>query len=177
MICVIGVGEKSLYRKLFKKGDSSLPENYRPIALVPVGYKVLASLIHQRLLDSGIDQFIWPSQYGFRPKRGCADALMVIRRMIDATYNANTTGLAMVFLDWAKAFDRIRSDSLLQALTIFGLPQHIVEMIGVIYESATNHKPQRSDAYGGIKTIILIQHKKCLCFIIHINKTKGTKRN
>lgn len=37
--------------------------------------------------------------------------------------------------------------------------------------------PQRSDAYGGIKTIILIQHKKCLCFVIYINKMKGTKRN
>ena len=40
---------------LFQKGGSCLPENYRPIALLPVGYKVLASLIHQRLLDSSMD--------------------------------------------------------------------------------------------------------------------------
>ena len=31
---------------LFKKGDSTLPSNYRPISLLPVGYKVVAALIH-----------------------------------------------------------------------------------------------------------------------------------
>ena len=41
---------------LFKKGDATLPENYRPISLLPTGYKVLAALIHQRLLDSGVDE-------------------------------------------------------------------------------------------------------------------------
>lgn len=41
---------------LFKKGDASLPENYRPISLFPTGYKVLASLIHQRLLAGGVDE-------------------------------------------------------------------------------------------------------------------------
>ena len=40
---------------LFKKGDNSLPENDRPISLLPIGYKVLASLIRQRLLDGGVD--------------------------------------------------------------------------------------------------------------------------
>ena len=118
---------------LFKKGDVTLPQNYRPISLLPVGYKVLATLIHQRLLDSGIDDKIWFSQYGFRPKRGCGDALMIIRRMIDVAYESKHEGLMMVFLDWAKAFDRIKHDSLLHALRRFGIPQKIVDVIGAIY--------------------------------------------
>ena len=69
---------------LFKKGDASLPGNYRPIFLLPIGYKVLAALMHQRLIDSGVDQRIRQSQYGFRPRRNCNDALMVVRRAIDA---------------------------------------------------------------------------------------------
>ena len=59
---------------------------------------------------------------------------MLVRRMIDAAHEMKTEGLCMVFLDWAKAFDRIRSDSLLKALSRFGFPQHLVNVIGSIYE-------------------------------------------
>lgn len=36
---------------LYKKGDTSLPENYRPISLLPVGYKVLAMILQKRLQE------------------------------------------------------------------------------------------------------------------------------
>ena len=120
---------------LFKKGDSALPENYRPIALLPVGYKVLAALLHQRLLDAGVDAHIMQSQYGFCPRRSKGDALSVVRRMVDAAHQRNTLGLHMVFLDWAKAFDRIKPDALLAALRRFGLPEQFVETIGSIYRN------------------------------------------
>ena len=120
---------------LFKKGNVTLPQNYRPISLLPVGYKVLAALVHQRLIDCCVDSKICASQYGFRPKRSCSDALMIVRRMIDAASEAKEDGLLMVFLDWAKAFDRIKSDSLVKALERFGLPSKVVQLIGSIYEN------------------------------------------
>ena len=98
-----------------------------------MGYKVLAALLHQRLLDSGVDAKLCSSQYGFRPKRNCSDALMIVRRMIDAAYESKHEGLMMVFLDWAKAFDRIRRDSLLKALERFGFSTKMVSIIGAIY--------------------------------------------
>ena len=119
---------------LFKKGDVTLPQNYRPISLLPVGYKVLAALLHQRLIDSGVDAKICSSQYGFRPKRNCSDALMIVRRMIDAAYESKHAGLLMVFLDWAKVFDRIKSDSLVLALERFGFSPKVVRIIGAIYQ-------------------------------------------
>eukprot|EP00959_Pyramimonas_sp_CCMP1952_P036411 762270-Pyramimonas_sp.AAC.1 len=69
---------------LFKKGDHTLPSNYRPISLLTVGYKALASMLHQRLLRGGAEERMRSSQFGFRPRRGTADALMLIRRIIDA---------------------------------------------------------------------------------------------
>ena len=69
---------------LFKKGDTSLPSNYRPISLLTIGYKVLAALMLQRLQAGGADERIQRSQYGFRKGRSTGDALFVARRMIDA---------------------------------------------------------------------------------------------
>ena len=64
-----------------------------------MGYKVLAALIHQRLIVGGVDNKISASQFGFRAKRNCMDALMVVRRMIDAATEEKEHGLLMIFLD------------------------------------------------------------------------------
>ena len=69
---------------IFKKGDTSMPENYRPISLLVVGYKVLASILIDRLKRGGSEDRIRKSQYGFRAGRGTGDALFLARRMIDA---------------------------------------------------------------------------------------------
>ena len=119
---------------LFKKGDATLPENYRPIPLLPIGYKILAALIHQRLLDGGVDEKIRESQYGFRPKRNCADALSLVTHIIDAAHENRSEKLIMLFLDWAKTFDRVPGDSLLKVLTRFGIPEYVIKLIGSIYE-------------------------------------------
>ena len=113
----------------------SLPANYRPIALLPIGYKVLAALMHQRLIDGGVDQHINPWQFGFRKGRPTADALSIVRRTVDAASQHGGDGLIMLLPDWSKAFDRIKKDSLTHALKRFGLPGHIVNMIAAIYES------------------------------------------
>ena len=47
----------------------------------------------------------------------------MVRRMIDAAYASKTPGLIAVMLDWAKAFDRIRVDSMIAALRRFGAHQ------------------------------------------------------
>ena len=76
-----------------QEGDATLPSNYRPISLLAVGYKVLASRLHKRLLDGGCERRMRESQFGFRPKRGTSDALMLVRRMVDAAHMNNRGGL------------------------------------------------------------------------------------
>ena len=39
---------------IFKKGDSNLLANYRPIALLKVTYKILAAIVKQRM-ETGIE--------------------------------------------------------------------------------------------------------------------------
>ena len=119
---------------LYKKGDNSLPQNYRPISLLPVGYKILAWMIQKRLQNGGAESHIRKSQFGFRPKRGTIDAIGLVRRLFDAAYSVKDPGLMAVMLDWAKAFDRLKTDVMVESLLRFGIPTPMVNMISSIYK-------------------------------------------
>ena len=118
---------------LHKKGDASLPENYRPIALLPVGYKVLARMLHNRLQHGAAEARIRSTQFGFRHGWSTVQAIALARRMFDAAYSASSPGIVSLLLDWAKALDRVRTDSMLDALRRFGLPPEMLDMIAAIY--------------------------------------------
>ena len=119
---------------LYKKGDASLPENYRPISLLAVGYKVLAWMLQKRLQNGGAEDRIRSTQFGFRPNRGTVDAITIARRIFDAAYAAEEPGALAILLDWAKAFDRIKHESMVRALARFGIPCQMVDMIKAIYD-------------------------------------------
>ena len=46
---------------VFKKGDTSLCENYRPISLLSTFYKILAAAI-QRRIEAGIEELLPATQ-------------------------------------------------------------------------------------------------------------------
>ena len=118
---------------LYKKGNASLPENYRPITLLPVGYKVVASMLQKRLQQGGAEQRIRQTQYGFRPGRSAVQAITIARRMFDAAYASASPGMIALMLDWAKAFDRIKPDAMMIALRRFGIPGPVLDMVSSIY--------------------------------------------
>jgi len=119
---------------IFKKGDPADCDNYRPISLITVGYKLLATILLTRLKVAGAEARIWPSQFGFRSGTGTADALFIARRLIDRAIERKDGRLLLLALDWAKAFDSIAPESLCRALTRFGLPAAFVSMVHGIYQ-------------------------------------------
>ncbi|XP_066912448.1 uncharacterized protein [Clytia hemisphaerica] len=66
-----------LLKVLPKKGDLSLPGNYRGIMLLEIAYKIVAKIVHQRLtpISESLDH---ETQCGFRPGRGCTDAILLL---------------------------------------------------------------------------------------------------
>ena len=50
---------------LFKKGDPSDSGNYRPITLLALGYKLFATVLLNCLRKAGVDNALWPTQFGF----------------------------------------------------------------------------------------------------------------
>eukprot|EP00972_Heterocapsa_arctica_P041070 6053903-Heterocapsa_arctica.AAC.1 len=56
-----------------KSDDTGDPINWRPIAILPVMYKLFSILIYNRLLPT-LDRELYPDQCGFRPNFGIDDA-------------------------------------------------------------------------------------------------------
>ena len=118
---------------LYKTGDPADCGNYRPVCLLAAAYKIFAVLLLNRLLDGGADSRLWPTRYAFRRKRGTEDALHCSRRAVELAWAHRGASLHMLALDWRKAFDSINSESLLQALRTFGVPEPFVTMVRSIY--------------------------------------------
>ena len=118
---------------LFKKGDPACCDNYRPISLLAMGYKILAAVLLARLKQAGAEQRIWRTQFGFKSGCGTMDALFLTRRLIDDVWATQDSNILFAALDWSKAFDSISPEGLALALHRFGIPDKFVEMIQSIY--------------------------------------------
>jgi hypothetical protein len=119
---------------IHKKGSVETCDNYRPISLICVAYKLFASLLLRRLQCAGAERRLTSTQFGFRCGRGTTDAIFAVRRSIDLALAHKHGRTVMLALDWAKAFDSINVEAMLKALSRFGLPPKILRILKHIYE-------------------------------------------
>jgi len=59
-----------IIRPIYKSGDRTLPLNYRPITLLGTDYRLLASILGNRLMPH-LDTIIDPAQTAFIRESGC----------------------------------------------------------------------------------------------------------
>ena len=67
---------------IFKEGDSSKFENYRPISLLNTTYKIMAAMIKSRI-EEVIDPFLQDTQFGFRKTKSTVHAIQAVRRLAE----------------------------------------------------------------------------------------------
>ena len=105
--------------------------NYRPISLLCVDYKILSKLISERL-KLVLHKVIYSKQFCCVPGRSINQCNMEIR---DILYYANDVDveLALVNLDWYKAFDLVSVEFTLKALRKLGFGECFVNWISVLY--------------------------------------------
>ncbi len=123
------IWKRSLIVPIFKKGNKSLPTNYRPVSLT-----CAAMLIFERCIKVPIVQHIEENnllsdrQYGFR--KGRSVDVQLLSTLNDWT-NALDNGFCIdaVYTDFAKAFDTVSHSKLLIKLRAFGITGKLLAWI------------------------------------------------
>ena len=77
---------------IHKSGDMALPQNYRPIAVIPLLYKLFARLLYNRLAPQ-LEQHQTPHQAGFRRNFSKQDHLYAIAILQEPTWLHTTRRL------------------------------------------------------------------------------------
>ena len=106
---------------VFKKGSKSAPGNYRPISLTSILCKVFESFMKELLLDHLIsNNLLKLSQHGFLPGRSTVTNLI---EYLEALIQHLDHGRAVdvIYLDFAKAFDKVPHKRLLVKLSALGV--------------------------------------------------------
>lgn len=105
---------------LFKKGNATLKENYRPISLLPIFSKIMEKVMKSRMLNF-LDEhsFFSNCQFGFREKLNTEVALTNFLNEVYTSLNQDLKS-AGLFVDIKKAFDMVDYQLLLKILYFTG---------------------------------------------------------
>ena len=131
-----------------KKGDLTLCDNWRDIALLDVVGKVLAKIIQTRLQEVAELQ-LPESQCGFRKGRGCSDMVYTVRQLIEKAHE-HRSKVFFTFVDLKKAYDSVPREAMWKALSKLGVPESLTRIIKSFHESMRaqiifNGRPSKED--------------------------------
>jgi hypothetical protein len=101
---------------IFKKGKRTAPENYRPVSLTSVSCKLLESVVKDKVMAHlKKHKLIRSSKHGFLPGRNCTTNLLSFFEKVTSQVDSGGAFDAIpVFLDFAKAFDKVPTARLLK---------------------------------------------------------------
>ncbi len=113
----------------YKKGDTTCPQNYRPICLLSSLSKLFTKLLNQRIAKAAEAGGVFTNtQGGGRRMRDIREKLSIIRGVIDHA-NRHDNQLYLLLTDISKAFDSVPHNAIRAAYEFFGFPQGVVELV------------------------------------------------
>ena len=112
--CIPSEWKTSNVVPVHKKDDKSDIENYRPISLISLVMKVFERVLYEELLNRTEDK-IDPRQHGFLRNKSCNTNLLSFTNSVAFTLH-DKIGVDVVYFDFAKAFDTVTHDLILNKL-------------------------------------------------------------
>ena len=122
-----------LVSMIYKKGSKGRLENYRPLTMLNVDYKILARVIAGRLKNV-IDKVVGDRQAYSIPGRSIIDTICSIRDIME--YMRERKGGIVLSLDLNKAFDRVNHRYLFEVLRAVGFGVRMRAWIARMYRGA-----------------------------------------
>ena len=111
---------------IFKKGNKTKAENYRPVSLTSITCKLLEHIIHSNIMDHlDKNNILNKIQHGFRQKRSCETQL--ITTINDLSNCLNERGQTdAILLDFSKAFDKVDHLGLINKMKNYGISDNLI---------------------------------------------------
>ena len=106
---------------IFKDGDKSKVNNYRPISILPILSKIFEKVAYKQLytyLEN--NSILNPNQFGFRSGKSTTQAILNLMQYLYTNIDSNKIIFSM-FLDFRKAFDSVDHKILLSKLNCYGI--------------------------------------------------------
>ena len=134
-----------------KTGNLNAVDNWRPIAILPILYKLFSHLVLARIfpvLDSCQDD----NQLGFRPGMRLENAFATLESLLSSCHEFHLN-LWVASLDMRKAFDRLEFKALFRALRQYGLDEPHLNLIAALYanQEATVEGSSKFNIERGVK--------------------------
>lgn len=126
--------EYSIIIPIYKKGSSTECENYRPISLLSVVYKLYTSIMEKRL-RAMVENRIEDEQAGFRPGKQTQDHIFVLRSITEKAWDRDKD-IFLAFLDLKAAFDSVPRNEIWKALVAKDIPGDLISAIKSAYHEA-----------------------------------------
>uniref|UniRef100_A0A6G5ABZ4 Putative endonuclease/reverse transcriptase n=1 Tax=Rhipicephalus microplus TaxID=6941 RepID=A0A6G5ABZ4_RHIMP len=105
---------------IFKDGNKHTPGNYRPISLTCICCKLLEHIITSHIYSHLESNNFFLNQHGFRKALSCDTQLLEFTSDLHNGMNSNKI-VDCIFLDYAKAFDRVAHCRLIAKLSALKL--------------------------------------------------------
>jgi len=106
---------------VYKSGERTIMDNYRPISVLPVISKVFERVVHNQLYDYlEANNMLSERQFGFRKRSSTQHAVTFFSDFIRTNMDKGLMTGA-VFIDLRKAFDTVDHVRLLSKLPIYGI--------------------------------------------------------
>jgi len=110
--------KRAIITLVYKKGEKDNIENYRPISLCNLDYKIIAGVLAKRM-QKVLFKIISPDQTGYIKGRFIGTSTRLIQDILEYAEKNNIAG-ALLMLDFRKAFDSVEHGFILAALKHFG---------------------------------------------------------
>ncbi|CCD20162.1 retrotransposon hot spot protein (RHS, pseudogene), putative, partial [Trypanosoma vivax Y486] len=108
--------------------------SFRPVTLTSTLCKLMERIVARRFRDR-IEDKLQPQQAGFRPARSTLETLMQVTSAVRRRKDGEKT--AVVFIDYARAFDSVDHGCIVKELLSFGVEKHLVAWIAGFLKGRT----------------------------------------
>ena len=116
---------------IYKKGSTLEIGNYRPITMLPIDYKIIATSLASQL-KKVITSMVGLNQKGFIPGRNIKEIIIETFLALNFSKRNKQEG-GIILFDFEKAFDRVDREYMFKCLQAVGCGSYFIKIIQVLH--------------------------------------------